>query len=169
MFFKKRGQAALEFLMTYAWAILVVIIIIGALAYFGVFNVDTLLPDKCQFEGGLSCKEALYTYNSNSNTANITLRIINGLGQAVEIHSLNFSSSQIQGGDDLTACGVVYTTPVIIENGYTKQISVDAAGCYPLDTGRKVRLKGLIKYKYAEKGSLLKPSEGELFTRPVPQ
>ena len=31
-----RAQAALEFLMTYGWAILVVLVSIGALAYFGV-------------------------------------------------------------------------------------------------------------------------------------
>ena len=33
----KRGQAAMEFLMTYGWAILAAITAIGVLAYFGVF------------------------------------------------------------------------------------------------------------------------------------
>ena len=33
----KKSQAALEFLTTYAWAFLVIIIMIGALAYFGVW------------------------------------------------------------------------------------------------------------------------------------
>jgi len=39
---KKRGQAAMEFLMTYGWAILAAIIAIGVLAYFGVFNPSRL-------------------------------------------------------------------------------------------------------------------------------
>lgn len=34
----KKGQAAIEFLMTYGWAILAAIIAIGVLAYFGVFS-----------------------------------------------------------------------------------------------------------------------------------
>lgn len=34
----KRGQAAVEFLMTYGWAILAAVIAIGVLAYFGVFS-----------------------------------------------------------------------------------------------------------------------------------
>lgn len=34
----KKGQPAIEFLMTYGWAILCAIIAIGVLAYFGVFN-----------------------------------------------------------------------------------------------------------------------------------
>ena len=39
---KKKGQAAMEFLMTYGWAILAAIIAIGVLAYFGVFNPGRL-------------------------------------------------------------------------------------------------------------------------------
>src|SRR3989344_7728085 len=38
----KRGQAAMEFLMTYGWAILAAIIAIGVQAYFGVFNPGKL-------------------------------------------------------------------------------------------------------------------------------
>lgn len=34
----KKGQAAMEFLMTYGWAILTGLIAIGVLAYFGVFS-----------------------------------------------------------------------------------------------------------------------------------
>jgi len=37
----------MEFLMTYGWAILVVLVVIGALAYFGVLSPATLLPEKC--------------------------------------------------------------------------------------------------------------------------
>ena len=41
---QKRGQAAMEFLMTYGWAILAAIIVIGVLAYFGVLSPDKFLP-----------------------------------------------------------------------------------------------------------------------------
>jgi len=34
----KKGQAAMEFLMTYGWAIMAAVIAIGVLAYFGVFS-----------------------------------------------------------------------------------------------------------------------------------
>lgn len=46
---KKKGQAAMEFLMTYGWAILVVLAAIGALAYFGVLSPQKLLPDRTTF------------------------------------------------------------------------------------------------------------------------
>lgn len=45
----KKGQAAMEFLMTYGWAILVVLVAIGALAYFGVLSPDSMLPQKTTF------------------------------------------------------------------------------------------------------------------------
>ncbi len=35
---EKKGQAAMEFLMTYGWAILAAVIAIGVLGYFGVFT-----------------------------------------------------------------------------------------------------------------------------------
>lgn len=39
----KKSQQAMEFLMTYGWAILVVIAIMFVLAYFGVLSFDNLL------------------------------------------------------------------------------------------------------------------------------
>src|SRR3989338_5866650 len=38
---KKKGQAAMEYLMTYGWAILIVIIVAAALWALGVFNPST--------------------------------------------------------------------------------------------------------------------------------
>ena len=55
MFRKKRAQAAMEFLMTYGWAILVVLAAIGALAYFGVLSPDRFLPEKCTLPSGIAC------------------------------------------------------------------------------------------------------------------
>ncbi|HII71405.1 TPA: hypothetical protein HA265_01480 [Candidatus Woesearchaeota archaeon] len=51
----KRAQAAMEFLMTYGWAILVVLAAIGALAYFGVLSPDRFLPEKCTLPSGVAC------------------------------------------------------------------------------------------------------------------
>ncbi len=81
MICKKRGQAAMEFLMTYGWAILVVLVVIGALAYFGVLNPESLLPEKCTLPIGLYCED----HNVRSDTGTITLRIQNGMGRGIVI------------------------------------------------------------------------------------
>lgn len=44
----------MEFLMTYGWAILVVLAAIAALAYFGVLNPGSLMPDNAKFAGPVS-------------------------------------------------------------------------------------------------------------------
>jgi hypothetical protein len=41
-----KSQAAMEFLMTYGWALLIILLVIAALAYFGMLNPDRFLPDK---------------------------------------------------------------------------------------------------------------------------
>ena len=51
----KKSQAAMEFLMTYGWAILVVLAAIAALAYFGVLSPEKFLPEKCVLAPGLAC------------------------------------------------------------------------------------------------------------------
>lgn len=45
----------MEFLMTYGWAVLVVLAAIGALAYFGVLSPDKFLPEKCTLPSGIAC------------------------------------------------------------------------------------------------------------------
>src|SRR3989344_7426549 len=41
---KVKGQAAIEFLMTYGWAILAAVIVLGALSFFGIFNPGSFSP-----------------------------------------------------------------------------------------------------------------------------
>ena len=72
----KKSQAAMEFLMTYGWAILVVLVAIGALAYFGVLSPDRFLPSKCQLPAGVACTD--FTLNGGTNQLTVALR--NGLG-----------------------------------------------------------------------------------------
>ena len=71
---KKKAQAALEFLMTYGWAILVVLIAIGALAYFGVLNPSRFLPSSCVYFPGVGCS------NFKISTTGVEMVIQNGMG-----------------------------------------------------------------------------------------
>ena len=87
MSINKRGQAALEFLMTYGWAILVVLVVIGALAYFGVLNPSILLPEKCTLTTGLSCKD----HRIDSSTGNVSLSLENGMGSGMYITKITLN------------------------------------------------------------------------------
>lgn len=43
----KKTNWAIEFVSIYGWAILVVIVMLGTLWYFGIFNSDNWFPDDC--------------------------------------------------------------------------------------------------------------------------
>ncbi|MFH1916702.1 MAG: hypothetical protein ABIJ21_05535 [Nanoarchaeota archaeon] len=96
---KKKGQAAMEFLMTYGWAILVVLAAIGALAYFGVLSPKNLLPSSCTVGAGFGCSDAKAT----SNTFELTLR--NNMGE-----DINNGMGISFGGDTLTCRGIQKVT-----------------------------------------------------------
>ena len=51
----KKSQAAMEFLMTYGWAIMIVLIGIGALFFLGVFNPST--PSTCNIASPFICQD----------------------------------------------------------------------------------------------------------------
>ena len=53
----QRGQAALEFLTTYGWAFLVILVVIGALAYFGVLDPSKFVPERCTMQQEFTCKD----------------------------------------------------------------------------------------------------------------
>ena len=77
----RKAQSALEFLTTYGWAFLVILIMIGALAYFGVLDPSRFLPDKCLFTTGISCDEGFI----DSAGPTINARLVNGLGKNIVV------------------------------------------------------------------------------------
>ena len=90
----RKGQAAMEFLMTYGWAMLIIIVMIGAITYFGVTNPKKLVPDTCVFASGLNCKEFIITSNDTSNTMYVKADVINNLGRSFSILSLSMTSGR---------------------------------------------------------------------------
>src|SRR3989344_9344575 len=86
---QKKGQAAMEFLMTYGWALLVVLIAIGALAFFGVLNPSKFLPNSCSLAPGFACND----FKAAGSTDTITLIVQNGLGDNLNTVSMVLNNS----------------------------------------------------------------------------
>jgi hypothetical protein len=114
----KKGQAAMEFLMTYGWAILVVLAAIGALAYFGVLSPDRFMPSKCLVTGGFSCVE--FKLDGTNDAARIYLQ--NNLG--VDADYINVTVMD----KNSVACTVAGgNLPNVVNGGKTPAINV--TGC----------------------------------------
>ena len=85
---KKRGQAALEFLMTYGWALIAILILISAIYYFGVTRPKDILPNRCLFSPEIEC--VAYSLSSTDNTFRLKLR--NNVGDTITVTSLDLNN-----------------------------------------------------------------------------
>jgi hypothetical protein len=99
----KRAQAALEFLTTYGWAFLVILIMIGTLAYFGILSPGRFLPNRCTFGSEFQCIDYQISETANS----FRLRLKNNVGEAITVQSVTYA------GEGATAytCTVLPTFP----------------------------------------------------------
>ena len=105
----KKGQAAMEFLMTYGWAILVVLAAIGALAYFGVLSPESFLPEKCMLEPGVDCTGFKVTPTET------TLVMRNGMGKDLTVNGVTIGTCNSTTGD--------------VEFGNGDMITISLTGC----------------------------------------
>ena len=81
----KKSQAALEFLTTYAWAFLVIIIMVAALAYFGILNPSKLLPNRCNFPAEIGCED--FSMDAEDGAADtFNLRLTNNVGEPITVN-----------------------------------------------------------------------------------
>ena len=155
----KRGQAAMEFLMTYGWALLVVLVAIGALAFFGVLNPSKFLPNSCTLAPGFSCTDFLASGGSDT----ITVRIQNGLGDSLGTVSLWLASSEPAG----TGCDGQFTVPadgstVSLIDGAAKTFVRTCVGGTGLSAGNK--LKSDLRIAYTSSSSIPHIKIGQLVT-----
>jgi hypothetical protein len=123
----KRSQAAMEFLMTYGWAILVVLAAIVALAYFGVLNPGKFLPESCTMSptSGMACMDFRVTPTSAH------LLIMNSGGRDLTINNITVG-----------ACSTLFGTS--FPDGTSGLFNI--TGCSFGSVGVKVKNELLISY-----------------------
>jgi len=148
----KRGQAAIEFLVTYGWAIMAAMLVIGALAYFGMTNPATSLPDKCIFSNSFECKD----YHLDSTT--LKLQLINIAGESV-YGAPNIIANITDTGAGCTIDG----NPTILEPEDTINITCSTLPDSPLSTKEKNRIKLTVTYAKTPSG-YSHVSLGEIYT-----
>ena len=136
-----KGQAAMEFLMTYGWAILAAIIAIGVLAYFGVFSPGKYAPSATVVNPPFYAQGAVVSVTEG----NIKMELKNNGGDDLNVTSMAVTPS-VGGGTCTTN-----TTTVVIPVGIT---NVTLLGCTDLPTSGKT-FKGDIVLKYRKVGSTL--------------
>ncbi len=140
----KKAQAAMEFLMTYGWAILVVLVAIGALAYFGVLNPDKMLPEKCIISSG----SGLFCDKFSISSTQIDLKIKNSLADQVTVTALSVSDS---------GCGAIASSVIIAADGSN---TTTLTGC-----SMSEKINGDISITFSDPDGFSKTSSGTLVAR----
>lgn len=157
----KKAQAAMEFLMTYGWALLVVLVAIGALAFFGVLNPGQFLPDQCTMFSGISCTG----YYANDFTDTLTLTFQNGLGYAMTLVHVDVAVTAGTGPNTLPKSAAVGAIDCTVLTGGAGQSMADGGtlscaygiAAYPASN----RLKGIITMDWSD-GANLRSRTGNL-------
>ena len=150
---KKRGQAAMEFLMTYGWALLVVLVAIGALASFGVLNPSGFLPETCTMIPGIACTDFAVGVD------NIEIVLTNGMG--TKLTDVSFEVED-EGG---TVCATLDAVgDNVLSDGETDKFSNMTNDCANSgDSGSRAKYK--LKLTYTLESGLEHTKEGQLITQ----
>ncbi|MFH1649484.1 MAG: hypothetical protein ABIA93_02970 [Candidatus Woesearchaeota archaeon] len=150
----RKGQAALEFLTTYGWAMLIILVMIGALAYFGVLNPYDLLPDKCITGSGFTCVEGA----ADGASDQVFMRIANNLGMDIKQVNIQQTGGSITGCLPTPAAPALWKANEIMEFNWTGPVSCT------FSSGERIKLQFEISYTPVGK-TYPKTVNGELLTK----
>ncbi|MGV8162285.1 MAG: hypothetical protein ACP5N2_03045 [Candidatus Nanoarchaeia archaeon] len=156
--FRKKGQAALEFLTTYGWAFMVILVMIGALAYFGVLNPKNLVSDKCIAAPGFTCTDFQVT------AFTVSLALTNGQGESITITNADLkegagtviTSFTILPGPGITEVTAGSEYVVADGSAFTVEFNTDGTS---LVEGEKAKLEYSFDYQTSS-GSFTHPFSG---------
>lgn len=106
----KKGQSAMEYLMTYGWAILIVIIVAAVLFSLGVFNPSTFQQTAAVGFSGFNVPAGGFQVSSATGT--LTMQITNGVGSQITVteSGANIGSTHIMNTGGTTVVGPGQTT-----------------------------------------------------------
>lgn len=148
---KKRAQLAVETLLIYGIAILIVMLAVGALVAFGVLDLGGLLPDQCQLGDALVCENYVVLQDS------VQLELRNTLGKNIQ----NFTVSIKGEGNNLGlwGCNDTTITSILINGEITNVVTLPCDVKVP--SGKKI--EGVMSVSFYPVGSsIARTSTGKI-------
>jgi len=101
-----KGQTAVEYLMTYGWAILIILIVAGVLAYYGIFAPAGFLGPTARGFGQI---QVLNPWSIVGTTGAMTLYLENRVGGTIILTDLNMT---VDDGVTYLTCDINPDVPV---------------------------------------------------------
>ncbi len=144
----KRGQGALEYLMTYGWAILIIVIIGGALYALGVFNPSTWTGSK-QATGFASFQVKDWKLTP-SWTAGATLVLGNKYGEGLTITAFHFNTTT----SPIVGCTYGYPVPVSVSLSEPQEVSLVSDSCNATSLAKGKGYTANVKIEFTSSGGI---------------
>ena len=153
---QKRGQAATEFLTTYGWAILILIIVIGLIVALNIFK--PVVPNNCIASDPISCQDVEFTTPNNINlvlTASGVSTVIPGEEtKVIELRMNNPLASNctnIEPSDDVGPPPEFY--PYLLDNIQTVVYCEPTSWSIPINLKKGNKFSGFATVYYRLPGS----------------
>lgn len=143
---------------TYAWAFIVIAIVIGAIAYFGVLRPSKILPDRCTFNVGFDCQS--YKIGSDGT---FNLRLKNGLGELITVTGFTLKTESATA----FSCTPLTANPTNWATGDIKDLAWSGcnAGAVGFVAGNKGKVFVKINFYDVSAGpTYARVAEGEVFS-----
>ena len=168
---ERKGQAAMEFLMTYGWAILAAIIAIGVLAYFGVFSPGKLVADTALIAPPFGIDDFIIEDVGVADT--VRINIIQNGGSTIRLLNLT-GSTAIKGLNvTMTSPASVVCTVTALPNVFEDTTPTDGLSDNPWPSGNIVAFTATCGDTWAKGDSvagsvdILYVTSGSTFTKSV--
>ena len=91
----KRGQAAIEFLTTYGWMFMIVLVVVGGLGYLGVFRPSNFVSDSCQFDATFACGAFRYFERAAGNDIFLDVQLTSNLPNDIRIDRMEIKLAEL--------------------------------------------------------------------------
>src|SRR3989338_15576 len=124
-----RAQAAMEYLVTYGWALLALFVVIALLLSSGAFSLSSYSVSECTFQPDLPCPSFIL-YKTVPGTPKTILKfsLSNGLGFPIKVNNVNYTVMGMNETGRHTYPGTLPLPSGIVYSGYAMNFTQEFAG-----------------------------------------
>ncbi|MGV8084940.1 MAG: hypothetical protein ACP5N9_01675 [Candidatus Bilamarchaeum sp.] len=130
-----KGQASLEYLTTYGWALFALVIVLVVIFSSGILSPSYLISEECNFSNNVPCQATIY---NTAGHGEVAIVVFNGFPYKVRLNNLTLSYS------DGTSLLAGFEQGIEIESGSNHTFRGTLTT--PLDINSIKRFNGTITY-----------------------
>lgn len=142
----RKGQVAVEYLITYGWAMLVLLAIIAAMFASGIFSPSRFASEECNFQPDFTCSNFILYREAAADKTVLLVTFHNGFGYPINITDMNFTTHDI-GYSGARVWGPDTIQPSNVESGKETNVTATFGGTVQPSVGSVQTIEVKIVYK----------------------